>query len=152
MFTGLVVWMRKAKTKFMKTTPTLLVSFIVLFTITGAVFATNYINQSDPASVAWTPIPKEPMGVPTGSSPGRVVWEWNPNATQQNLTGYWWEEQNNNQSVIDQMVASGIEQLAGISNGTQAWETLFTYFNQVHGNGTVGYQPGEKNRDQTEFQ
>jgi hypothetical protein len=73
MFTGLVVWMRKAKTKFMKTTPALLVSFIVLFTITGAVFATNYINQSDPASVAWTLIPKEPMGVPTGASPGRVI-------------------------------------------------------------------------------
>jgi hypothetical protein len=144
MFTGLVVWMRKAKTKFMKTTPALLASFVVLFTITGAVFATNYFNQSEPAPVAWTPIPKEPMGVPTGASPGRVVWEWNPNATEKNLTGYWWEEQNNNQSVIDQMVASGIEQLSGTSNSTQAWETLFTYFNQVHGNGSVGYQPGEK--------
>jgi hypothetical protein len=144
MFTGLIVWMRKAKTKFMKTTPALLASFVVLFTITGAVFATDYFNQSEPAPVAWTPIPKEPMGVPTGASPGRVVWEWNPNATQQDLTGYWWEEQNNNQSVIDQMVASGIEQLAGTSNDTQAWDTLFAYFNQVHGNGSQGYLPGEK--------
>jgi len=144
MFTGLIVWMRKAKTKFMKTTPALLASFVVLFTITGAVFATNYFSQSEPAPVAWTPIPKEPMGVPAGANPGRVVWEWNPNATQQDLTGYWWEEQNNNQSVIDRMVASGIKQLAGTSNGTQAWETLFAYFNQVHGNGNQGYQPGEK--------
>jgi hypothetical protein len=144
LFTGLVVWMRKAKTRFMKTTPALFVSFIVLFTITGAVFATNYFDQSEPAPVAWTPIPKEPMGVPTGTNPGRVVWEWDPNATAKDLIGYWWEEQNNNQSVIDQMVASGIKELAGTNNGTQAWQTLFAYFNQVHGNGNVGYQPGEK--------
>ena len=144
LFTGLIVWMRKAKTKFMKTTPALLTSFLVLFTITGAVFATNYFGQSEPSPVAWNPIPKEPMGVPTGVNPGRVVWEWNPDATQKNLTGYWWEAQNNNQAVIDQMVASGIEQLAGLSNGTQAWGVLFSYFNQIHGYGNVGYQTGEK--------
>ncbi|HVQ00004.1 MAG TPA: Ig-like domain-containing protein [Candidatus Thermoplasmatota archaeon] len=144
MLTGAIVWMRKSKTKFMKTTPMLLAGFVVLFTITGAVFATNYFNQGEPAPVAWTPIPKEPMGVPTGANPGRVVWEWNPDATEQNLTGYWWEEQNNNQSVLDQMVAQGIMQLAGTSNSSQAWQILFSYFNQKHGNGSVSYQPGEK--------
>lgn len=144
MFTGLVVWMRKAKTKFAKTAPALLVGGVVMFTITGAVFATNYFGGSDPAPVPWTPIAKEPMGVPTGANPGRVVWVWNPNATEQNLTGYWWEEQNNNQQVLDQMVSQGIEQLSGTSNDTLAWEILFMYFNQVHGNGSVGYQPGEK--------
>lgn len=144
MFTGLIVWMRKAKTKFAKTAPTLLVSGVVMFTITGAVFATNYFNSSEPAPVAWTPIPKEPMGVPTGANPGRVVWEWNPNATEKNLTGYWWEQQNNNQQVLDQMVSQGIQELSGENNDTIAWQTLFAYFNQVHGNGTVGYQPGEK--------
>jgi hypothetical protein len=84
------------------------------------------------------------MGVPTGANPGRVVWEWNPNATEQNLTGYWWDQQNNNQQALDQMVSQGIEQLSGTSNDTLAWETLFTYFNQAHGNGNVSYQPGEK--------
>jgi hypothetical protein len=144
MFTGLVIWMRKAKTKFAKTTPALLAGFVVLFTLSGAVFATNYFNGSDSSPVAWTPVPKEPMGAPTGENPGRVVWEWNPNATEKNLTGYWWEQENNNQQVLDQMVSSGIQQLSGINNGTRAWDALFTYFNQVHGNGNVGYQPGEK--------
>jgi hypothetical protein len=144
LFTGLVVWMRNAKTKFSKTTPMLATCFVVLCTITGAVFATNYFQGSEPATVSWDPTPKQPMGNGTGLNPGRVVWMWNPNATEKNLTGYWWEEQNNNQTVVDQMVSLGIQHLAGIDNDTMAWNALFTYFNQVHGNGNIGYQPGEK--------
>jgi hypothetical protein len=144
LFTGLVVWMRNAKTKFGKTTPMLLASFVVLFTITGAVFATNYFQAPQSAAAAWDPIPKQPMGNGTGLNPGRVVWMWNPNATEKNLTGYWWDEENNNQAVIDQMVSLGIQHLAGTTNDTIAWNALFTYFNQVHGNGNVSYQPGEK--------
>jgi hypothetical protein len=144
LFTGLVIWMRHAKTRFTKTVPTLLAGFVVVFTITGAVFATNYFQAPQPAATAWDPIPKQPMGNGTGYNPGRVVWMWNPNATEKNLTGYWWEEQNNNQAVIDQMISQGIQHLAGVGNDTLAWNALFTYFNQVHGNGDVGYQPGEK--------
>jgi len=144
LFTGLVIWLRNAKTKFAKAVPTFLAGFIVLFTITGAVFATNYFQGNEPTKVSWVPTPKQPMGVGTGVNPGRVVWVWNPNATEKNLTGYWWEQENNNQDVIDHMFSVGVRQLTGSSTDSDAWIAIFSYFNQVHGNGTVGYQPGEK--------
>jgi len=144
LFTGLVVWLRNAKTKFAKTIPTVFAGFVVLFTITGAVFATNYFQAEQPAAVSWEPIPKEPMGVGTGVSPGRVVWVWNPNATEKDMSGYWWEQQNNNQDVIDQMFSTGLQEFAGTSTEIDAWDAIFTYFNEAHGYGTIGYQPGEK--------
>ena len=144
LLTGLVVWLRKAKTKFAKTIPTAFAGFVVLFTITGAVFATNYFQEEQPTATAWDPIPKQPMGTGVGVHPGRVVWVWNPNATEKDITGYWWEQQNNNQDVLDDMVSIGIQQLAGTSDDADAWSAIFRYFNQVHGNGDIGYQPGEK--------
>ena len=144
LFTGLVVWMRTVKTRYAKTIPTLAAGFIVLFTITGAVFATNYFQSEQPAATSWDPIPKEPMGVGTGVSPGRVVWVWNPNATEEELQGYWWEQENNNQDVIDQMFSIGVQEFTGTSTDAEAWDAIFSYFNEVHGHGNVGYQPGEK--------
>ncbi len=144
LFTGLVVWLRTAKTRFTKTIPTIATGFIVVFTITGAVFATNYFQSEQPSAVSWDPIPKDPMGTGTGGTPGGVVWVWNPNATEKELTGYWWEQQNNNQEVIDQMFSTGIQGYTGATTDADAWDAIFTYFNHVHGNGDVGYQPGEK--------
>jgi hypothetical protein len=144
LFTGLVIWLRNVKTKFAKTIPTVFAGFVVLFTITGAVFATNYFQGEQPAATSWDPIPKEPMGVGTGVSPGRVVWVWNPNATEEELEGYWWEQQNNNQDVIDQMFSIGVQEFTGTSTDFEAWNAIFSYFNEVHGNGDIGYQPGEK--------
>jgi len=144
LFTGLVLWLRNAKTKFAKTAPTFLAGFIVMFTISGAVFATNYFQGNEPVAVSWEPIPKQPMGVGTGVNPGRVVWVWNPNATEKDLTGYWWEQENNNQGVIDHMFSVGVQQLTGTSSDSEAWNAVFCYFNQDHGNGNTSYQPGEK--------
>jgi hypothetical protein len=144
LFTGLVIWMRTVKTRWAKTVPTLAAGFVVLFTITGAVFASNYFQGNGTTASAWDPIPKQPMGVGAGLNPGRVVWVWNPNATEKNLSGYWWEEENNNQQVIDQMFSNGVQHLSGASDNTAAWTALFTYFNDVHGNGNISYQPGEK--------
>lgn len=144
LFTGLVIWLRNTKTKVAKTLPAVLTCFIVMFSITGMVFATNYFQSSEPAAVSWEPIPKQPMGVGVGVSPGRVVWVWNPNATEENLVGYWWEQQNNNQDIIDQMFSKGIQQLTETSSNADAWDAIFCYFNEVQGNGNIGYQPGEK--------
>lgn len=144
LFTGLVIWLRNTKTKVAKTVPTVLTCFIVMFSITGMVFATNFFQSSQPAAVSWEPIPKQPMGTGVGVNPGRVAWVWNPNATEETLVGYWWEQQNNNQEIIDQMFSKGIQQLTEASNDADAWDALFCYFNEVQGNGNIGYQPGEK--------
>ena len=59
----------------------------------------------------WDPSPKQPIGVPTGLYPGRVVWIWDQNATEKHLDGFWWEPHNNNPKVIDAMFSQGIQEL-----------------------------------------
>jgi hypothetical protein len=69
---------------------------------------------------------------------------WNPDATESDLKGYWWNKENNNQVVIDQMYSDGLQQLAGVDDDYDAWDSLFHYFNIEQGKGDVGYQSGEK--------
>ena len=66
------------KTRWAKTVPTLAAAFVVLFTITGAVFASNYFQGNGTAASAWDPIPKQPMGVGTGVNPGRCCLDMEP--------------------------------------------------------------------------
>jgi hypothetical protein len=93
---------------------------------------------------SWEPIPNEPIGTPRGANPGRVVWVWDPEATESNLQGYWWYKHNNNQNVIDDMFSTGLQGLSGANNDFDSWDVLFKYFNIIHGNGEIGYQTGEK--------
>lgn len=133
---GVSAWLRHLKLKISSLVPAILTVFIVA----GLTFAGNFF----PADKTWTPIPKDPIGVPTGVNPGRVVWVWNPDATESELDGYWWEAKNNNQEVIDEMFSAGLQALTGEKDDAKAWEALFKYFNKMHGKGEVGYQPGEK--------
>jgi len=143
LFTGLKIWIRHAKWKTSKFIPSVVVLFILILMVSGAVFAVNYYNE-DNQIISWDPITKEPIGIPQGANPGRVVWVWNPDATEKELTGFWWEKYNNNQDVINEMYSDGLQNLAGVNDDFSAWDVLFRYFNNQHGNGDVGYQPGEK--------
>ena len=142
-FQGLLTWIKKMKIK----TNNVKLSIIAIFTVSSLIFGLFtpiLANISTGETTTWNPITKEPIGIPVGVKPGRVVWIWDKNATEQNLNGYWWKATNNNQLVIQQMFSSGIKTLASKSDDQSAWDTIFKNFNQKHGNGNVGYQPGEK--------
>jgi hypothetical protein len=143
MVSGLFVWMRRFKTKTISITPAILMVFILMFSISGFGFADTFISNSL-AYEPWDPIPKQPIGVPTGLYPGRVVWVWNPDATQRDMDGYFWQEHNNNLTVINQMFSSGLRSLTNAKCDLSAWEYLFRYYNREHGKGDIGYQSGEK--------
>jgi hypothetical protein len=143
LLTGLGLWIKKTKHKITTILPAIFVVLLLIFTITGPVFATNNFNFGRLAG-RWDPIPKEPIGTPKGYKPGRVTWVWNVNATEEDLTGYWWQKENNNQTVIDQMVSDGIKKFAGVTDEFLAWDLIFKHFNKEHGSGEVGYQSGEK--------
>jgi hypothetical protein len=94
-------------------------------------------------------IPNAPFGVGQGLVPGRVFWAWDPNATNENCTndvakddGYFLAK-NNNQQVIDKMVADGIRSVADKNNQKKAWDDIFRYFNKQKGRGDRGYKEGE---------
>ncbi len=92
-------------------------------------------------------IPNMPVGTATGAIPGRVVWVWDPEATDGTLTNnsdgnYWYQK--TDQDVVDQMFEDGLLKLAGVEDVNAAWDTLFAFFNRAHGYGNVSYLPGEK--------
>jgi hypothetical protein len=93
--------------------------------------------------------PNEPMGEANGIFPGRVVWAWNPDATNENCipTNYgdgWWMGKNNNQTIVDQMVHDAILKLTGESTVASAWDTLFRFHNEKKHGTNNSYSAGEK--------
>ena len=92
--------------------------------------------------------PNEPMGIGKGIFPGRVVWIYNPDATNENCSNtrndYWWQDSNTNQLVVDSMVSKAVRMLSGKTKDAEAWDAIFRYYNKTHGKGDVGYTAGEK--------
>jgi hypothetical protein len=88
--------------------------------------------------------PTSPLGVPRGVVPGRVTWAHDPASVTWDGTGSWWNDGNNNQSVIDHMVSRSIRGLTNHKDDAQAWGAIFHHFNRTHGRGNAGYKPGEK--------
>jgi hypothetical protein len=95
--------------------------------------------------------PNQPIGEAKGIFPGRVVWVWNPDATNEkfehnNFDNYdfFISPQNNNPEVIARMFHDGVLKLTGKKNIDKAWDAMFKYFNEKKHNRKVGYAKGEK--------
>jgi len=143
LFFGLGLWVKRVKLKTSAFLPVILTVFVLMFSVTSNIYAETYIDEKNEIEI-WEPIPNQPMGVPRGVNPGRVTWVWDPDATESELKGYWWNKENNNQETLDEMMSKGIKGLAGINNEEEAWDALFKHFNKNHGNEEIGYQAGEK--------
>jgi hypothetical protein len=92
--------------------------------------------------------PNQPIGIARGIFPGRVVWVWDPDATNENCTNtagdYWWQNENTSQVETDKMLSEAIRTLTGKSNDMLAWDAIFRYYNSTHGHGDIGYSSGQK--------
>ncbi|MFC1572709.1 DUF362 domain-containing protein [Candidatus Eisenbacteria bacterium] len=106
----------------------------------------GYMIQSDRPAFADPHPTNDPIGVAKGVHPGRVVWVFDPEATDWEGPGdgHWWEGDHTSQVVVDQMVSQAVLGLSGSATDAEAWDALFRHFNQVHGSGDVGYQAGER--------
>lgn len=122
--------------------------FLILAAISGllALQADQPFVYAD--SRSWDPS-NQPMGNGQGIFPGRVVWAWNPEATNENCRNDNWgeayhEPKNSNMNVIQAMIDRSLLSLTGEPSVSAAWNALFIHFNQHKGRGAVGYQPGQK--------
>ena len=94
--------------------------------------------------------PNMPMGKGMGIYPGRVIWAWNPAATNENCrnvieNGDWYfNPANASQDVIGEMVSSSVKRVTGKKNLKLAWDALFQYHNQIRNQRNKGYSPGER--------
>lgn len=146
--TGSVFAFKKFKSSLLKAK--YLIAFIFL---TAGIMAVTVSIVTTPGSIkALDLVPSDyyeanqPVGEAYGISPGRVVWIWDPDATDETCENveddYWF--QNTDQAVVDSMLEKAIKYLANEDSISNAWDALFKYFNQTHSNGDKGYTAGEK--------
>jgi hypothetical protein len=95
--------------------------------------------------------PNQPIGTAKGIFPGRVVWVWNPKATNEKFEhndfdnyNFFVDPQNNNPAVIAKMFSDGVLRLTGKTNLSKAWDAMFKYFNGNKFGKNKGYSKGEK--------
>jgi uncharacterized protein (DUF362 family) len=105
----------------------------------GAPAAPTPFVPSDPAN--------SPMGVAFGVKPGRVAWAFDPKATSwdgvNNAPG-WWDDSNTHPQAVEAMFSRSIRSVGDAATEREAWNKIFTDFNQRKGKGAVGYKKGEK--------
>jgi Domain of unknown function (DUF362) len=95
--------------------------------------------------------PNQPIGQAKGIFPGRVVWVWNPEATNEKFQhndpdkGDWFANpENNNGTVQGRMFHDGVLKLTGKKTSAKAWDAMFRYFNDKKHGKAKGYTKGEK--------
>ena len=102
-------------------------------------------------------IKNQPIGKGKGIFPGRVVWAWDPKATNPKCTNTtngngihdhnddaWFMDKNTSQEKVDRMLSKGILSISGKENSADAWNAIFRHHNMKRGKGEVDYQEGEK--------
>jgi len=88
--------------------------------------------------------PNQAMGEAIGINPGRVVWAWDPKATDENCMGYYFNPVYNDQKVISRMFNESVKKLSGETNIRESWDALFRSFNRRKHSVDRGYTQGEK--------
>ncbi len=123
--------------------------FLVLFLGSAVLFFVNNPNFSfsnTKGTYAFTDQVNTPVGTAIGYYPGRVVWAYNPDATDEtckNVKGDYWY-QNTDKTIVQKMMDDAIHSLTGSETNKEGWDKLFRNFNVRHGKGKTGYQQGEK--------
>ncbi len=100
---------------------------------------------ADPA-LADAPEPNAPIGVAKGINPGRVIWTYNPDATDWAGPGqgHWWEPSHTVQAQVDKMMSDSLQALTGERSDAEAWRAIFRYSNRIHSGTESGYTAGER--------
>lgn len=92
----------------------------------------------------------QPFGKATGVNPGRVVWSWNPDATNKNCLNtfeskdWTFKPANTDRGVVRTMFREAVEKLTGGKSIPEAWDILFRYQNLKKYNKSKSYAKGEK--------
>lgn len=123
-------------------------AFLLVFGVIVALAISPSTNTNTPQNIAMKTGPddgpNQPMGKGLGINPGRVIWAWDPMATNENCTDFHFKPENNDQKVISNMFSSSVKKLTGKKNVSKSWDALFRDFNKNKNNVNKGYTRGEK--------
>jgi hypothetical protein len=129
----------------------LLAGVIVAMAVVPASSTQQNVVQSTETRTGPEDGPNAPIGDPKGLIPGRVVWVWNPDATNENFQhnnpdagDFFANPENNNGTVQGKMFRDGVLKLTGKKSPAKAWDAMFKYFNERKLGKAKGYTKGEK--------
>ncbi|MCU0371371.1 MAG: hypothetical protein MUC31_08145, partial [Bacteroidales bacterium] len=94
--------------------------------------------------------PNQPIGKSSGTYPGRVVWIWNQDATNENCTNdiatgdYYFKPVNTNKDVVSAMITASVKKLSGKATISESWDFFFKNLNNKKYNKESGYVKGQK--------
>ncbi len=92
--------------------------------------------------------PNSPVGEANGIFPGRVVWSYNPAATNENCTNTisnaYFMASNTNQDTINKMANQAVKSLGGKNTVNESWDAIFKSFNKKKTGTESGYVAGQK--------
>lgn len=121
----------------------------MLFTLTrGTQF--SFAGIQDQAKSGPDDGPNQPFGKAQGVNPGRVVWIWNPEATNENCISnfetknWYWKPENINEKIVGNMFRDAVNKLTGKSSTIESWDLLFHFHNKKKYQKDKGYTKGEK--------
>jgi Domain of unknown function (DUF362) len=150
---GITLALRKAKQNFFKARYIAAGSFILVAMVGMILTITHNIQNSAASTLPGTGPddgPNQPMGKELGVNPGRVVWIWNPEATNEKCISnfdsqnWYFKPENTNEKVVGTMVRNSITKLTGKPKLIDSWDILFRTQNQRKSQKNIGYTKGEK--------
>lgn len=110
---------------------------MILAASTGFYISTNNYQPATANNI-------EPLGEGKGIYPGRVVWNYNPEATQwDGESNYWWDNKNTDYKLVREMFNNSIIKLTKAEDIQMGWQKLFKHFNGSYRSIDKGYQEGE---------
>jgi hypothetical protein len=150
---GISLALRKARQNFFQARYITAFSFI-LVALTGLIISlTNGSQTSYSAGLATSGPddgPNQPFGKAQGVNPGRVVWIWDPEATNENCTtvfetkDWYWKPENTNGKVAGSMFRKALFRLTDKATVARSWKVLFRYHNLNKHKKSTSYKKGEK--------
>ena len=150
---GITLALQKAKQNIFRARYIAAGSFLLVALCSLVISLTNGIQNASASTLAVTGPddgPNQPVGKALGAYPGRVVWIWEPEATNENCISnfdtkdWYFKPENTNQAVVKSMVRNSINNLTGKTTITESWDLLFRSHNIKKYQNNKGYKKGEK--------
>lgn len=150
---GITLAFRKARQSILKGRY-IATGLFLLFALAGMIFTLTRQSQNslagDITERGPEDNPNQPFGKAMGVNPGRVVWAWNPAATNENCINtfesrdWYFKPENTNGEVVKTMFRNAVEKLSGKKSISEAWDVFFKYHNLNKHQTNNGYARGEK--------
>ena len=146
---GFALLIRKARSHFLRSAYFRSGLFVMaaLAVLAGLMFRNTQFSQaSELIEMGPGDGPNQAIGKGMGINPGRVVWVWDPKASNEYCINVYDlpKPENTNQGVVNRMVVNGIRSLGGGEDLSDSWDAIFRSFNYKKKGESKTYTRGEK--------